>query len=442
MKGVVVAGAGSGVGKTAIATGLMARLSRGYKVQAFKAGPDFIDTKYHAAATGRPSRNLDSFLMDGDVIRNLVGWASKDADLCIVEGVRGLYEGMHGDGDIGSTAHLAKLLGFPVVLVLDARSLTRSAAAIVNGFRSFDPEVDIAGVILNKVSGRQHAAKLETAMERYTDVRVVGMVPRDDGRAPRQRRIGLEAPELPGRAAVGPLAELAEAVDTDAFMEVAERCGAVLPDASPYVRRDCGLTAAVPVDGAYCFHYRENLECLGASGIRVRTYSPVAGDPLPDADIHYLGGGFPEAHAAELAANRDFLEGLAAAAADGAPVLGECGGMLTMCSYLEAGGTRHRMAGILDAAASADGGRSGPSYIRAEALPGNPLSAGEVRGHIYHYYKVDRPDGARFGYRVLRGTGAFGGYDGLCAGNAVGTWMYRHALSEDDWAAGLAGRVR
>ena len=164
MKGFVISGTGSGVGKTSVTTGIMSALSKRYKVQAFKAGPDFIDPMYHTAATGRPSRNLDSFMLTDERIRNVVGYASRDADLCVVEGVRGLYEGFSGDSDVGSTAHIAKLLGLPVVLVIDAGSLTRSAAAIINGFKSFDPEVKIAGVILNKVSGSQHSGKLDVAM--------------------------------------------------------------------------------------------------------------------------------------------------------------------------------------------------------------------------------------------------------------------------------------
>ena len=161
MKGFVIAGTGSGVGKTSITTGIMSLLSKRYKVQGFKVGPDFIDPMYHSAATGRPSRNLDSFLLDDDMIRNLVGYTSEDADVCVIEGVRGLYEGFTGDSDIGSTAYLAKLLDLPVVLVVDSGSLTRSTAAIINGFKAFDPDVKIAGVILNKVSGAQHSDKLD-----------------------------------------------------------------------------------------------------------------------------------------------------------------------------------------------------------------------------------------------------------------------------------------
>ena len=190
MKGFVISGTGSGVGKTSVTTGIMSLLSKKYKVQGFKVGPDFIDPMYHSIATGRACRNLDSFMMDDDRIRNLVGYASKDADLCIVEGVRGLYEGFSGDSDIGSTAYIAKLLDLPVILVVG--SLTRSAAAVINGFRSFDPKVKIAGVILNKVSGSQHSEKLDIAMSAYCDgVGVVGKIRKDRDNALGQRHLGL-----------------------------------------------------------------------------------------------------------------------------------------------------------------------------------------------------------------------------------------------------------
>lgn len=177
ISGVIISGTGSGVGKTLISTGIMLRLSNKKQIQPFKAGPDFIDPIYHTIATGRIAGNLDSFFTNNYVIQNIVGYASKDADMCIIEGVRGLFEGFRGDEDEGSTAHLAKILGFPVVLVVDSRSLTRSSAAIINGFRSFDPGVNIAGVILNNISGSQHADKLRISMERYCpQVKLLGMI--------------------------------------------------------------------------------------------------------------------------------------------------------------------------------------------------------------------------------------------------------------------------
>ncbi len=435
MKGVVLAGTGSGVGKTSIATGLMSRLSKTKKVQAFKSGPDFIDPMYHSAATGRPSRNLDSFLMDDDTIRNLVGYASKDADICIVEGVRGLYEGFSGDGDQGSTAYVAKLLGLPVVLIVDARSLTRSAAAIVRGFTSFDPDVNVAGVILNNVSGKQHTDKLRTAMETYCpDVRLLGMIPRDPGNALEQRYLGLKTLKTFTEKEVTPLQELTEPIDLDALMDIAESSPADLPISSPYTERDTGLRAAVPMDEAYCFYYRENIECLEASGFKVETFRPTDGDSLPDADLYYLGGGYPELHAGQISSNTDFLEGLSTAASDGKMVIGECGGLMTMCrSITDKDGNSHRMAGIFDAEASMTGKRHGPTYVIADATKDNPSFSGTVRGHEYHYSDVFPSSEPTYGFDVRRGLGIADRRDGLVSGRCIGSYMHQHALSEKDW---------
>lgn len=435
MRGVVISGTGSGVGKTSVTTGLMSRLSKTMRVQAFKAGPDFIDPMYHTAATGRPSRNLDSFLMDDDTIRNLVGYASKGADMCVIEGVRGLFEGFRGDDDTGSTAHLAKLLGFPVILIVDARSLTRSAAAIINGFRSFDPDLDIAGVILNNVSGPQHMGKLRTAMERYCpDVELVGMIRKDPGRALEQRYLGLKTLQSFAEREITPLQELTEPIDLDRVMDIAESSDVELPSGSPYTERDCGLRAAVPMDDSYCFYYRENIECLRASGFDVTTFRPTDGDPLPDADLYYLGGGYPELYAERLSSNTDYLEGLRTAADDGRTVIGECGGLMTMCSSItDKEGIVHRMSGVFDAESRMTGVRHGPTYVIAHANEGNPVFSGTVRAHEYHYSDVFPKDGSRFGFDVERGQGIADRMDGLVRDNCIGSYMHQHALSERDW---------
>ncbi len=443
MKGVVLAGTGSGVGKTSITTGIMSRLSKTMKVQAFKAGPDFIDPMYHTAATGRRSRNLDSFLMDDSVIRNLVGYAGKDADICVIEGVRGLYEGLRGDEDTGSTAYLAKLLGFPVVLIVDARSLTRSAAAIVNGFRAFDDDVNIAGVILNNVSGKQHSDKLRTAMERYCpDVQLVGMIPKNPDKALEQRYLGLRTLKTFAEREITPLQELTDPIDLDRILDIAESCPADLPETSPYTERRCGLKAAVPMDDSYCFYYRENIECLEASGFDVTTFRPTEGDPLPDADLYYLGGGYPELYAGELAENRDYLEGLKSESENGKMIIGECGGLMTMCSSItDKNGDIHRMSGVLDAEARMTGVRHGPTYVIADATSGNPAFAGTVRGHEYHYSDVFPSGTPAYGFDVRRGLGIADRMDGLVSGNAIGSYMHQHALSEKDWIGRAVDRI-
>ena len=439
MKGVIISGTGSGAGKTSITTGLLSRLSKDMKVQAFKVGPDFIDPMYHSAATGRPARNLDSFLMDDDTIRNLVGYASEDADVCVIEGVRGLYEGFAGDSDIGSTAYLAKLLNLPVVLVVDAGSLTRSTAAIINGFRMFDPDVKIAGVILNKVSGPQHSDKLDVTMSTYCqDVEVVGKIRKDRENTLGQRHLGLNTIVDENRSGVETLERLVDTVDLDILMGIAESTDSELPTASPYVKRDAMADIAVPFDDAYCFYYRENLECLESSGFRIKRFSPVAGDRLPDADAVYLGGGYPELHAEEIASNRDFLDGVRNMAQEGKPVLGECGGLMSLCSgMVDKEGTRHDMIGVFGCDSVFVNKRHGPTYVMADATPDNPLFNGSVRAHEYHYSEVTASGNESFGFDVKRGQGIVDRKDGLIFRNTVGTYMHQHALSARDWAEGF-----
>ncbi len=443
MKGFIIAGTGSGVGKTSVTTGIMSLLAEKYKVQGFKVGPDFIDPMYHTAATGRPSRNLDSFMMDDDTIRNIVGYASKGADLCVIEGVRGLYEGSAGDSDVGSTAYIAKLLGLPVVLVIDTGSLTRSTAAIINGFRSFDPDVDIAGVILNKVSGPQHSGKLDVAMSTYCDdVEVVGKIRKDRENALGQRHLGLNTIMDKDKSGIDSLKRLVDSLDLDVLMDIAESTDSDLPDGCPYVRRDVSADIAVPFDDGYCFYYRENLECLEASGFRIRRFSPVAGDPLPDADAVYLGGGYPELHAEDISANRDFLDGVRNMSLENRPVLGECGGLMSMCSgMVDPQGKRHEMIGIFGCNSVFVNRRHGPTYVRADATPDNPLFSGPVRAHEYHYSEVEASADDRFGFDLERGAGIRDSKDGLMVRNSLGTYMHQHALSSKDWAKGFCDRL-
>lgn len=443
MKGIIIAGTGSGVGKTSVTTGILSRLSKEYKVQAFKAGPDFIDPMYHTLASGRRSRNLDSFMMDEEIIRNMVGYASKDADVCIIEGVRGLYEGLSAESDIGSTARLAKILGFPVVLTVDVRSLNRSAAAIINGFASFDPEVNIKGLILNNISGPQHEGKLDEVMARYCDQDVVGKIRKMSEGPSKERYLGLITPNSKEKFDLSPFEAIAEGIDLDRLMEIAESSDTELPQICPYVRREAGLTAAVALDDSFCFYYRENIECLEASGIEIKEFAPTNGESLPDADIYYLGGGYPELHAEELSSNSDFLQGIRNASEEGKPILGECGGMMSMCKSLkDSNGLVHNMSGIFDARAEMTGIRHGPTYVMAEAANVNPIFKSEVRAHEYHYSDVFLEHEERFGYSLARGAGISQGMDGLVRNNTLGTYMHQHALSTSDWASGFVLKCR
>lgn len=436
MKGIVISGTGSGSGKTSIATGLMSILSKKMKVQPYKIGPDFIDPMYHGLATGRPGRNLDTFMTSRDTVRNIVGYTSKDADLCIVEGVRGLYEGQSGTDERGSSAEIAKLLGFPVILVVDTRSLTRSAAAIINGFKSFDRDVNIAGVILNNVSGTQHEKKLTEAIEKYSDTEVIGIV-RKNKQKLKERHLGLNTVNSESMDVIDRLADLVADLDTDRVLDVCESAEVELPDTCPYASHDYGMTAAVPMDDAYCFYYRENIECMWAAGITVKTFSPLDGESLPDADIYYLGGGYPELHCARLSENRDFLEGLKNASDEGKRIFAECGGLMSLCSNIgDTNGNLHRMSGIIDGDAVMSG-RHGPTYNIASATDSNPIFKGTVKGHSFHYSEIRLRKEYPFGFRMERGGGVTDTHDGIVVNNTIGSYTHQHALSCQDWLGSL-----
>ena len=441
MKGVIIAGTGSGAGKTSITTGLLSRLSKSMAVQAFKVGPDFIDPMYHSLATGRTARNLDTFMMSKETVRNLVHHSSKDADLCIVEGVRGLYEGLSGTSDECSTAEMAKILGFPVILVVNARSLTRSAAAMINGFKSFDKDVNIAGVIFNNVSNSQHERKLREATERYTDTEIVGIVRRDTKNIIGERHLGLKTINENGKKDIEPLESMVSEIDTDRLMDIAETASIDDKDAKdPFARHKCGLKAAVPMDDAYCFYYSENIECMKAAGMDVRTFSPVAGDSLPDADFYYLGGGYPELFLEQISENKDFLEGLKTASDDGKMILGECGGLMSMCSSIEDKTGKYRMSSVFDAE-SRMCGRHGPTYVIANTTDKNPLFSNmKIRGHEFHYSEVIPKIHYEYGYDMERGIGIDNRHDGLINRNSLGSYVHQHALSVKDWLSKVINR--
>ena len=432
MKGFVIAGTGSGVGKTSIATGIMHTLSKRMKVQGFKVGPDFIDPLYHTAATGRRSGNLDTFMMSKDTMEGLAHYNSKGSDITILEGVRGLYEGSSGVDDTGSTAEIAKALDLPIILVVNVRSLTRSATAIVNGFKAFDREIDIAGVILNQVSGDQHERKLREAFEAYSDVDIFGVVRRDTNIDIEERYLGLDTTFSKREIAISHMADLTKDIDTDALISIAR--GQDRDMVCPYHRRDSGLKAAIPLDDAYCFYFRENIECMEASGIEIEYFSPINGDMLPDADIFYLGGGYPELYMDRISENEDFLQGLKTASEDGKVVIGECGGLMTMCSSITNNGIEYRGSGIFDAKANMVGIRHGPSYVVSAPNGNNPLFKSAIKGHEFHYSEIT-PDvkGAIYGYDVVRGNGILNKKDGLVKKNSIGTYMHSHALSVEDW---------
>lgn len=390
---VIIAGTSSGAGKTSVTCGLIGALRRaGLVVQGFKVGPDYIDPSYHALASGRPGRNLDAFLSGPELIAPLARHGAAGADVAVIEGVMGLFDGASGRGELASTAHVAKLLRAPVILVVDASAMARSAAAIVHGYATFDPEVRVAGVIYNKVGSDHHEELLREATAPL-GIPVLGVLRRDGRLAAPERHLGLvPAGEREGRARAA-LAALAEAATRSIDLTAVERLARDAPALGGPAWSPAPAVVPVPSriaiarGPAFSFHYAENLELLSAAGAELAPFDPLADESLPaGAGALVLAGGFPEVFGAELEANSSLREEIRAFAAAGRPVLAECGGLLYLCAELDG----RAMCGVLPARGRM-GERLTLGYREAVAATATPwLEAGtQVRGHEFHYSAVE-----------------------------------------------------
>lgn len=423
MKAMVIAGAASGVGKTTVAIAVMGALTqRGYKVQPFKVGPDYIDPSYHSAICGFPCRNLDSWLLTPEVIRELFHRAMVGKDIAVIEGVMGLYDGAKGDDDAGSTAQLAKQLGLPVALVVDASKSSRSVGAVALGFKTFDPELHLAGVILNGIGGALH---LDLALPslHQAGVTYLGYLPgRADFTLP-ERHLGL-VPTAESEVAAAYYQRLAQqaasTLDLERLLAVASEVGAPAPDAtatSVFPATPVAPQAAIAVasDQAFHFYYPDSLDLLTAWGAELIPFSPLTDTALPSHITGvYLGGGFPEMFAATLAANASMRASIRAAAAGGLPIYAECGGLMYLGQRLEdLEGNDYAMAGVLPVRSVIKDGRLYLGYRIVRASQDTCLlAAGDtVRGHEFHFsslqtgaepltaaYEVIDPPGQREGF--------------------------------------------
>ncbi len=428
---VVIAGTSSGAGKTSVTCGVIGALRRrGLRVQGFKVGPDYIDPSYHALASGRPGRNLDAFLSGPELIAPLARHGARGADIAVVEGVMGLFDGASGRGELASTGHVAKLLGAPVLLVIDAASMARSAAAVVHGYRTFDPAIDVAGVIFNKVGSDHHEQLLRDAVAPL-GMPVLGALRRDGRVVAPERHLGLVPAlerEARTRVALDALADAAaEHVDLDAIVALARSAGTLGGDAwSPEPDAVPGQSRIAIAGGpAFSFHYRENLELLEAAGAELVAFDPLTDEELPaDAGALLLAGGFPEIFGAELSANVALRNAVAAFAAAGRPILAECGGLLYLCEALD----EHEMCGVLPASAQMTRSLS-LGYREAAAATATPWTdAGEqVRGHEFHYSQVQPGHGSDAAWTLsARGRTRAEGY---VAGAVQASFLHVH------WAA-------
>jgi cobyrinic acid a,c-diamide synthase len=406
----VVAGTSSGVGKTTVATGLMAALRRrGLAVAPAKVGPDFIDPGYHGLATGRPGHNLDPWICGPDAIGPLAGRASAGADLLVVEGVMGLFDGSGDpDGPAASTAEVAALLAAPVVLVVDASSIGGSVAAVVHGFGTFDRSVAVAGVVLNRVGSDGHEALLRQALA-PTGVPVLGVVRRDPALTWRDRHLGLvPVVEQPDRVQHS-IAALAGAVerscDVDALLALARSAPTRTVADPPAARPQATVRVAVAAGPAFSFVYPETLELLAQAGAELVAFDPLTERSLPPGvEGLYAGGGFPEVFAEALAANTRLLEDVARQVRGGLVTWAECGGLLWLARSLDG----HRLAGVVPAEARMTD-RLTLGYRRARLRAASPLGppGTELRGHEFHYSTLE-PGGEAMDWSGRTGTGRAG----------------------------------
>ena len=388
----LIAGTSSGVGKTTITLGIMEALkNRGYIVQPYKVGPDYIDTAYHSKVTGRKSRNLDSYMLEDEKVKYLFNRAREDAEIAVVEGVMGLYDGKGASIKHCSSAAMAKLLKLPVILVINAKAMAASSAAMVLGYQLIDPEVKIVGVIANQVKTESHFKLVKEAIESYCNIPVLGYFPPNESLSLPSRHLGLvPSSELEALEAV--FTQLGEAVeksiDLDKLLELCQ--GEVVEsEFKPMIWQDRRLkVVAVAYDEAFNFYYEDNLELLRDLGVRLTFFSPLRDETLPACDFVYIGGGFPEVFAKQLEANDKIRKALKKAHESGIPIYAECGGLMYLGERLvDLEGSSFEMVGIFEGESRMTKGLKRFGYCYGEATEDTILSRkGTVlRGHEFHH---------------------------------------------------------
>lgn len=446
---VTVAGLAGDSGKTLLSLGLVRVLGeRGLAVAPFKKGPDYIDAAWLGVAAGRPGRNLDTFLMNAAGLGRALAPAQQ-ADVVVIEGNRGLFDGLDAEGT-HSTAALAARLGSPVLLVVDSTKATRTIAAVVLGCRLFDPAIDLAGVILNRVGTGRQESLIRRAVEETAGVPVVGALPRlcVDGDPLPGRHLGLvTAAERPERdeAVQSAANAVRDHVDVEKVLAIARTAPVVDLPQQPMPRHGSPVRLAVLRDEAFSFYYPENLDALSAAGAELVFVSPLHAEGLPEVDGVVIGGGFPEVYVERLAANGAFMASLRRAASQGVPVYAECGGLMLLARTLQVGGCTFPMANVLDLEVEQRGKPQGHGYVEGRVTGANPFFATgtALRGHEFHYSTViGGGDAGQTAMTLTRGVGIGSQRDGVVRGSIWASYTHLHALSSPQWAEAVTDAVR
>ncbi len=455
MKQILITGDRSGSGKTSITLALTALLAKNNRVQTFKVGMDYIDPSYLSAASGRPCRNLDTFTLSEHQIRDIVHFGCRDADIALVEGVRGLYEGADALTDTGSTASIAKILDIPVVLVVSAQSITRSAAALVKGFQAFDQDVHIAAVILNNVKGGSHRAKAVAAIEHYCDIPVIGAIPRMEEMQLAMRHLGLVPfREGTGRgdfdARIATITEMiGKFVDIRQFRSIMKDVSSS-PDYTTLfdIPVDRDVRIGVALDEAFNFYYADLFDILHAVGADYIPFSPV-NDRLPDADGYIIGGGYPELFVKELESNDRMREALREVSQNGLPIYGECGGLMYLTDRMtlmkgwhdSQKDQNYEMCRVFSGETRMPSRRV-VSYVEGVSFNDSPLGAAPFRGHEFHYSEVVLARDTRYAYQLSRGVGIHENLDGAVVHNTLGSYTHLHPVASEGMFRHFVGLCR
>ena len=442
---MLVAGLRGGGGKTLVSLGLIAAWrNNGRKVVPFKKGPDYIDAAWLSAAAGEPCRNMDLFLMSRQGVLSSLDTAAEHTDVAVIEGNRGLFDGMDAEGSY-SSAELAKLLSTPIVLTVDCTKSTRTVAALILGCTQLDPDAQIGGIVLNQIAGSRHEAVVRASVEQICGIPVLGVIPKLRRQIFPERHLGLVPPQEHDekQAAIQRVAEVGEQyLDLEGLWNLAQTAPALEPCGSTATVVDRPKAGAVRIgvfrDAAFQFYYTENLEALVREGATLVEISPLVDRELPDVDALYIGGGFPETLAPVLSDNEQFRDRVRAAVEQGLPVYAECGGAVYLGEKLLFESQEYPMVNVLPVVFGFQEKPQGHGYVKLETVGDNPFfSVGEsLRGHEFHYTNIEScaESDLTFAFKVSRGFGFDGERDGMCRYNVLASYTHVHALGADGWA--------
>ncbi len=450
MSHIYLSAAHKSSGKTSVAIGLLAAFAeRGLAVQPFKKGPDYIDPMWLKRAAGRPCYNLDYNTQEDDEILKLFERHAKRASFALIEGNKGLYDGVDVEGR-DCNAALAKLLQTPVILVLDTEGITRGLVPLVLGYQAFDANVRIEGIILNRVASPRHEDKLRVSLEHYTDVPILGALGRHEELAVTERHLGLTTPCEFGSydSKIENLKKaVAESVDLDLLVEIAG--SASMPDRTPPLPAYAGQTnirLGISRDAAFSFYYKDDLEALERAGAELVFFNTLSDERLPNVDGLFLGGGFPETQMAALEANAGLRTEIRNAAASGLPIYAECGGMMYLCRTISWHGERREMVGAMPYDAVMHAKPQGRGLVRLQETGAGPwpnTAQARFRAHEFHYASLENgPADAVYAYRVLRGQGIDGRHDGIVIGNLLANFCHLRDTNMNHWAERFVTFVR